>query len=448
MNPHLLITIEGLVVVAAAWIVGRGVILTDPVMLSTAQKVRKLSSGVLWGAGIFVLLGQFLFPIQREEEKAAEVGVEWVTSLDEGLRLAKETGKPVLVDAWATWCAACLDLKKKTLVDPAVASKLQEFIPVALDMDAEENEAVWDTYEIKGLPWVAVFTPAGDLLKESVLVDFEAADKFLPRLEKYRAAALGEEPVAPPAAVEETKDGGTVAGWLQEKGFFLTLLLVFLGGLAASLTPCAYPAYFLIFGFLSMGGSRTRRQSFLLSLLTVLGIVAMYVSMGIIAALGGGAVGRVMTNPFVMGGIAALFLVMALMSLRIIPFGEFTKFKTFLATKQKANYLWAFIFGLVLGVIVAPCVGPIVIGILTYIAQGQDIVKGATLMSAFGLGMGTLFLFLGMSSHLMTKRPQVGKLGEAATVAFGVLFFTAALYYLKGVLPYDELFPWLGGLAG
>ena len=451
MNPHLLITIEGLVIVVVAWVIGRGVILTDPMMLSGSQKVRKLSSGVLWGIGVFVLLGQFLFPVQREEEKAAEVGIEWVTDLSEGFRQARETGKPVLVDAWATWCAACLDLKKKTLVDPAVAAKLQEFIPVALDMDAEHNEEVWDTYDIKGLPWVAVFTPEGELVKESLLVDFEAADKFLPRLERYGAVALGQEPAAASSTVEsEEEEGGTVAGWLREKGFFLTLLLVFLGGLAASLTPCAYPAYFLIFGFLSMGGggTRTRLQSFLLSLLTVLGIVAMYVSMGIMAALGGGAVGRVMTNPFVMGGIALLFLVMALMSLRIIPFGEFTKFKTFLATKQKANYLWAFIFGLVLGVIVAPCVGPVVIGILTYIAQGQDIVKGATLMSAFGLGMGTLFLFLGMSSHLMTKRPQVGKLGEAATVAFGVLFFTAALYYLKGILPYDALFPWLGGLAG
>jgi len=449
MNPHLLITVEGLAVVLVAFIIGKGVILTDPMMLTGAQKARKLVSGILWGLGVFILLGQLLFPVQREEEKAAEVGVEWVTSLDEGLRLARESGKPVLVDAWATWCTACLDLKKKTLVDPAVAAKLQEFVPVALDMDAEENEELWDTYDIKGLPWVAVFTPEGKLVKESLLFDFEAPKKFLPRLVKYGAMALGEDPAEASASVEEAEpEGGPVADWLQNKGFVLTLLLVYLGGLAASLTPCAYPAYFLIFGFLSMGGSRTRRQSFLMSLLTVFGIVAMYVSMGIIAALGGGAVGRVMTNPFVMGGIALLFLLMALMSLRIIPFGEFTKIKTFLATKQKANYLWAFIFGLVLGIIVAPCVGPIVIGILTYIAQGQDMVKGATLMSAFGLGMGTLFLFLGMSSHLMTKRPQVGKLGEAATVAFGVLFFTAAMYYLKGVVPYDVIFPWLGGIAG
>ena len=440
MNPHLLITLVGLAIAVVAWIVGRGVILVDPMVLTGLQKSRKLISGVLWGLGVFVLLGQLLFPIRGD--------AKWLTSLEEGVKVSKETGKPMLVDAWATWCAACLDLKKDTLVDPAVAAKLQEFVPVALDMDADENEEVWDTYDIKGLPWVAVFSPDGELVKESLLFDFEPAEEFLPRLEKYGAIALGQDPVEAAAGGDEPRGGDTVGEWLQEKGFLLTLLLVFLGGLAASLTPCAYPAYFLIFGFLSMGGNRTRRQSFKLSVLTVAGIVAMYVSMGIIAALSGGAVGRVMNNPFVMGGIAGLFMVMALMSLRIIPFGDFTKFKTFLATKQKANYLWAFIFGLVLGIIVAPCVGPIVIGILTYIAQGQDTVKGAALMSAFGLGMGTLFLFLGMSSHLMTRRPQVGKFGEAATVAFGVIFFTAALYYLKGILPYEVLFPWLGSLAG
>ncbi len=442
MNPNLLITLESLAIAVIAWVVGRGVILVDPMMLTVSQKARKLISGVLWGLGVFVLMGQLLFPIQDEE-----VGVEWITSLEEGFKVSKETGKPMLVDAWATYCASCLDLKKKTLVDPAVAAKLQEFVPVALDMAAEENDEVWNTYDIKGLPWVAVFAPDGELVKESLLFDFEAPEKFLPRLEKYGAIALGQEPVEV-AGDAEPKGEETVGEWLQEKGFLLTLLLVFLGGLAASLTPCAYPAYFLIFGFLSMGGNRTRRQSFMLSVLTVAGIVAMYVSMGIIAAVSGGAVGRVMNNPFVMGGIAGLFMVMALMSLRIIPFGDFTKFKTFLASKQKANYLWAFIFGLVMGMIVAPCVGPIVIGILAYIAQGQDMVKGAALMSAFGLGMGTLFLFLGMSSHLMTRRPQVGKFGEAATVAFGVLFFTAALYYLKGILPYEAIFPWLGGLAG
>jgi len=440
MNEHILITTQGLAVIVIAWLAGRGVILTDPVMLSTTQKARKLLSGILWGAGVFVLLGQLLFPVQREAEE--DIGVTWVKDLDEGFRIGREAGKPILVDAWATWCAACLDLKEKTLAVPEVAAELQEFVPVALDMDAEKNEGVWDTYQIKGLPWVAVFTPDGELVEESLLFDFEPAEKFLPRLERYGALARGEEP---DAAVEGS---GSVSDWLSDKGFFLTLALVFLGGLAASLTPCAYPAYFLIFGFLSMGGSRTRRQSFFMSLLTVLGIVAMYVGMGIIAALGGGAVGRVMSNPYVMGGIALLFLLMALMSLRILPFGEFTRFKTFLAAKQKATYLWAFIFGLVLGLIVAPCVGPVVIGILTYIAQGRDIVNGAALMSAFGLGMGTLFLLLGMSSHLVTKRPQVGRLGEAATVAFGVLFFTAALYYLKGVIPYDALFPWLGGLAG
>ncbi|MBM4373141.1 MAG: thioredoxin family protein, partial [Deltaproteobacteria bacterium] len=408
---------------------------------------RKLLAALLWGAGVFLLLGQLLFPLTRTEEKAEAAGVEWLATLPEGFERAKASGRPVLVDAWATWCKACMDLKEKTLSDPTVIEVLRGFECVSPDMDAEANEAVWETYGIKGLPWVAVFRPDGTLVEESLLTDFEAAEPFRARLLRYGAVALGRE-VAPAAAEAPVTEGDTVASWLREKGYLLTLLLVFLGGLAASLTPCAYPAYFLIFGFLSMGGSRTRSQSLLLSLLTVAGIVVMYVSMGIAAALGGGAVGRIMGNPWVMGAIAGLFLLMALMSLRILPFGDFSRFKSFLATRQKANYLWAFIFGLVLGVIVAPCVGPVVLGILAYVAQGQDLLRGALLMTSFGLGMGVLFLGLGLSSHLMTRRPQVGALGEAMTTAFGVLFVTAALYYLKGVVPWERVFPWLAGIAG
>ena len=445
MNPHLMLTLQGLVLVIVAWLTGRGVILTDPIMLNRHRKVRKLFSGLLWGVGVFILLGQFLFSTATEEDVAEKTGLVWIKDLDEGIRAAGESGKPILVDAWATWCAACKDFDKNTLQDEAVAAELGHFVAVKLDLtDPDLFDTVAERLGFSDLPWTAVLTQEGEVVTASVLNEDEEPQKFIARLKKYGPAATG----GALSQEEEGADSDRVSAWLRDKGFVLTLLLVFVGGLAASLTPCAYPAYFLIFGFLSMGGTRTRRQSLLMSLLTVAGIVAMYVGMGILAALGGGSIGKVMSNPFVMGGIAGLFLLMAVMSLRLLPFREFARFKTFLATRQKATYLWAFIFGLVLGLIVAPCVGPIVIGILTYIAQGQDIVKGAALMSAFGLGMVTLFLFLGVFSHLMTRRPQVGKIGEAATVAFGILFFTAALYYLKGVIPYDTIFPWLAGRAG
>ena len=41
----------------------------------------------------------------------------------------------------------------------------------------------------------------------------------------------------------------------------------------------------------------------------------------------------------------------------------------------------------------------------------------------------------------------VGKVGEAFTYAFGVVFFAAALYYLSGIVPYQQIFSYLANLG-
>jgi len=151
-------------------------------------------------------------------------------------------------------------------------------------------------------------------------------------------------------------------------------------------------------------------------------------------------VGSLMSNPWVMGAIALLFIAMGASSLGILPPMEFAKLKGVLQSKQKANYLWALVFGLVMGLIVAPCVGPILIGILTYIASSRDMVLGMSLMATFALGMGTLFFAMALFSQTIRSKVRFGAWNEAITLVFGVLFLVAALYYLKGIIPFEKAF--------
>ena len=366
------------------------------------------------------VLDRVLKKIGGGEESAG-----WLTDLNEGFKLAKEQNKPLLVDGWAVWCTSCIKLKKETFTDPKVKKELESFVTVALDMDLPENEWVWDTYSIKGLPWVAVFEPGQREKPRWMLPDFEPPDKFAARLT---------------AASVEQDD---IASWLKKKGLAFTLLLVFLAGILASLTPCAYPSYLLIFGFFSSPGEEDKTgpaTRALLAAAIVLGMGASYSAAGLIAAFGGGAVGRVMTNPYVMGGIAVLFILMGASSLSVLPQMEFQGVKSALHSKGKSNLLWAFVFGLVMGLIVAPCVGPILIGILTYIAAEGDKLLGVLLMSTFALGMGVLFFILAFFSQTVRSRLKMGAWSEFITVLFSVIFFAAAFYYLKGVIPYEGLF--------
>ncbi len=357
-------------------------------------------------------------------EVVAEPAPGWLTDLREGFRLSEEQGRPLLVDGWAVWCTSCIELKNETFKDPKVTAILEEWVKVEVDMDAEENQWVWDAYGIRGLPWVVRFEPGESEKPSWMLAGFEPADTFAARLES------------------DNVSDESVAGWLASKGLFLTLLLVFLAGIAASLTPCAYPSYLLIFGFFSGGGDEKKSiwSGVLIAAVIVLGMAFSYSIAGVAAALGGGAVGRIMNNPYVMGAIALLFIGIGASSLGVLPQMEFAGIKQALHSKQKSNLIWAFIFGLVMGLVVAPCVGPILIGVLTYIAAAGDIGLGILLMSTFAAGMGVLFFAMAIFSQAIRTKVRMGRWNEFITVFFGIVFFAAALYYLKGVIPYEKFF--------
>jgi len=54
---------------------------------------------------------------------------------------AKATGKPVLVDTYADWCAQCKELDETTWPDPEVAAWIQaNAVPVRIDTDRKRKD--------------------------------------------------------------------------------------------------------------------------------------------------------------------------------------------------------------------------------------------------------------------------------------------------------------------
>src|SRR6266498_1638911 len=186
--------------------------------------------------------------------------------------------------------------------------------------------------------------------------------------------------------------GGTGAssdlrlGALLAEGSLFAFAVAFAGGVATSLTPCVYPLIPITVSIFGARKATTRGEAALLSGLYVLGIAAMYSSLGIAAALTGKAFGSVMQNPWVIGLVA---LVLAAMAASM--FGAF-ELRLPLSWQARLNHVGgagrasAFAMGLVSGVVAAPCTGPVLGAALTFVAAKGSVAFGFAIMFVYALG--------------------------------------------------------------
>ncbi len=261
------------------------------------------------------------------------------------------------------------------------------------------------------------------------------------------SVGAGSPPSEPPVAQAAAVPQGSFEKAMSQS-LFMAILVVFGMGVLTSLTPCIYPMIPITLAIL---GARTKGQSkmksFSLSLAYVLGIALTYSILGVAAAKTGAMFGSALGNIYVVSAIGLLFVVMSLSMYGVFELQVPAFIRDKVGTAQTGSgYGGAFATGLIAGIVASPCVGPVLVSVLTYIAQTQNLMLGFVLLFSFAMGLGCLFIVLGTSSALISKMPKAGAWMDVTKFAFGTVMVVMALYYVKPVYP-TWLFNSLLGLA-
>jgi thiol:disulfide interchange protein DsbD len=239
--------------------------------------------------------------------------------------------------------------------------------------------------------------------------------------------------------------GGSLGDAIASRGLFFGYVLVFLGGLALNLTPCVYPMIPITVSYFGGQAKGRGSRTVMLAVLYLLGMATMYSALGLVAAFTGSLFGSALQNPLVLAFVA---LVMVGLAMSMFGFYEIRVPASLagIAGTAKQGAVGSFLMGLTVGIVAAPCIGPFVLGLLTFVGESGSLFLGFSLFFVLALGLGLPFVVLAVASGNIRRLPKSGEWMEWIRRLFGVVLLAMAVYFLRPVLGDVLYYAALGGV--
>ncbi|OIQ98248.1 thiol:disulfide interchange protein DsbD precursor [mine drainage metagenome] len=241
-----------------------------------------------------------------------------------------------------------------------------------------------------------------------------------------------------PLSTSSGSETSQIAKLFKNGSFWLVVSFFFGAGLLLSLTPCVFPMIPILSGIIVGRGHKiTHAHAFILSLAYVLGMAITYAIAGVAAGYSGNLISSALQTPWVLGGFAAIFVLLSLAMFGVYELQLPTALQSKLSdtsNKLHGGHLsGVFAMGALSAVIMGPCVAAPLAGALLYISQTHDAVLGGTALFVLALGMGAPLLLIGTSAGALL--PRAGAWMEAVKRFFGVMMLAMAIWIVTPVIP-------------
>jgi thiol:disulfide interchange protein DsbD len=216
-------------------------------------------------------------------------------------------------------------------------------------------------------------------------------------------------------------------------GLLPAYALAFASGLGLTLTPCVYPMIAITVSVFGAGSqAKSRARGAMLSAFFILGMALLFTVLGVVSALTGSVFGTYLSNPWVVGGVALLFVVLSSSMFGAFEMALPASLNNRLAQVGGIGFGGAFVLGLVSALVAAPCTGPFTTGLLLWISTTKNVLVGASVMFTMALGLGLPFFVVGTFA---VNLPKGGAWMVGIKWVFGVALATFALYFLRNGFP-------------
>lgn len=206
-------------------------------------------------------------------------------------------------------------------------------------------------------------------------------------------------------------------------------LVAFLGGTIISFTPCVYPLIPITAGFIGIKSGGSKLKGLTLSLIYVTGVAITYSLLGLLASLTGRFFGSVSSSPitYIFVGIAVILFGLSMLDLFQISWPNIIR----LPAQKKKGYISTFLLGLSSGLIVGPCLTPVLGSILVYLATKNNILYGMALLFSFAYGMGLVLILVGTFSSILVSLPKSGKWMVYIKKLSGIILLGTGIYFIS-----------------
>ena len=207
------------------------------------------------------------------------------------------------------------------------------------------------------------------------------------------------------------------------KGGLTILMLVFLGGLMTSLSPCILSMLPVMLGYIGGLEKPTKTKGFITSVFFVLGLAVTFAILGIVASLLGKAFGQI--------GSAWLYIIgffSIIMGLQLIGVININLPGLKTMPEKKGGFLGSFGVGLLFGLVASPCATPVLAVLMTYVAVQGVLWYGALLLFIYGLGHGLPLIIAGTFTAVLKSLPRLKRWSHYITYLSGGLLIMMGLY--------------------